>query len=186
MNAKKNSPQQASPARDELAWEALRYVAGEMSSAEAAAFEGRMEEEQAVREAVSQAVALGEAILRAAEPAQRAPSERLAAAPQPSWSQALGWMAAGALAASLTFVAFGFFREPPPSGGSATAGGASSIRSEDLSLAWSALSASGWTSPTEFETVPADRAWQGPRVAFENLDTIPTWLLAGVATSPVP
>lgn len=48
-------------ANDDRHWQAFRYVAGEMTAAEEACFEERLADDQAVREAVEQAVALHEA-----------------------------------------------------------------------------------------------------------------------------
>lgn len=56
--------------RDELAWLAFRYVADELGSDEQAAFEDRLDRDQAAREAVAEAVALA-AAMAVAVPAHR-------------------------------------------------------------------------------------------------------------------
>ena len=53
---------------DELAWQAFQYVAGELQSDELAAFEARLADDQAAREAVAEAVELGEAASLALQP----------------------------------------------------------------------------------------------------------------------
>lgn len=56
----------ASDPRGDLFWLAFRYVAGEMDADESAAFEDRLAHDQTARESVADAVALTEAVTRAA------------------------------------------------------------------------------------------------------------------------
>ncbi|MCI0359310.1 MAG: hypothetical protein L0211_12600 [Planctomycetaceae bacterium] len=96
--------------RDDLDLLAFRYVAGEMRPEEAGEFELRMAEDQAARDAMSQAVALAERLLEA-RPAQE-PLVRTRPVGPPAAAVArrhalrniarpLGWMTAGAAAALL-------------------------------------------------------------------------------------
>ncbi len=50
-------------ASSDLSWLALRYICGELSDAETAAFELRLDEDQAAREAVARAVELAGAVV---------------------------------------------------------------------------------------------------------------------------
>jgi hypothetical protein len=75
--------------RPEVHWLAFQYVCGELPADDAAAFERRLEDDQAAREAVAEAVGLTEAVtfLSPAMATPRRPAR-----------YALGWMAAGAAA----------------------------------------------------------------------------------------
>ncbi len=95
--------------REELQWLAFRYVAGEMNAAEAEAWERRLADDQAVRDAVCQEVALT-GRLAAASPqdvgAHEAdfPQTTVTRSAIPKGSRhavlrALGWMSLGAAAA---------------------------------------------------------------------------------------
>src|SRR5262245_38899044 len=84
--------------RDDLDLSAFRYVAGEMTPVEAAAFEGRLADDQTARDAVSRAVGLSQLMASAAPAADPAAPVRKSAA---VWMQPLGWMAIGAAAAVL-------------------------------------------------------------------------------------
>jgi anti-sigma-K factor RskA len=109
---------------DDLDWLAFRYVAGEMNPAEAAAFEGRLADEQSVREAVCRAVALSDR-LAAAMPVQMEASQASVpslASNQSSWRRsalrAAGWMSLGAAAALIGIVVArpGFLFRPGTNG----------------------------------------------------------------------
>ncbi|HZN36840.1 MAG TPA: hypothetical protein VFB80_23585 [Pirellulaceae bacterium] len=84
--------------RDELDLLAFRYVAGELTPAEAAAFEPRLADDQAAQVAVSRAVGLSQRLASAAPPADQAAPARKSAL---VWAQPLGWMAIGAASAVL-------------------------------------------------------------------------------------
>lgn len=81
--------------RDELAWLAFQYVAGDFSPAGAEQFEERLATDQAAREAVAEAVELLHAV-RAAEASEPVVA---VAARQTIWSQKLVWISTGAAAA---------------------------------------------------------------------------------------
>jgi len=84
---------------EELDWLAFRYAAGELDAAEAEAFEVRLSDQQAAREALARAVELTQ-IVAAAEaqcgdfvvPVSRTKNE---------WNSRLSWMAIGGLASLL-------------------------------------------------------------------------------------
>ncbi|MCI0355640.1 MAG: hypothetical protein L0099_11470, partial [Acidobacteria bacterium] len=95
--------------REELQWLAFRYVAGEMNAAEAEAWERRLADDQAARDAVCQGVALT-GRLAAASPHNAGAREAdfppttvtRGAVPKSSRHaalRALGWMSLGAAAA---------------------------------------------------------------------------------------
>src|SRR5262245_16159830 len=85
-------------AGDELAWLAFRFIAGEMTADETTAFELRLADDQAAREAVAAAVELFHAVC-AAEAAE--PVVAVAAKERSTWSQKVTWVASGAVAAAL-------------------------------------------------------------------------------------
>jgi hypothetical protein len=85
----------------ELDWSAFCYAAGEMTEAEAAAFELRLADDQTAREALARAVELTQAVATAEslEPVvvvRSQPSGR-----DWNWSGRLGWMALGSAASLL-------------------------------------------------------------------------------------
>ncbi len=88
------------PDGSDLSWTAFRYVAGETSSAEADAFEARLADDQAAREAVAAAVELSGAIALL-DPVAAFPSR-----PRKRGSRAMVWVATG-IAAGL-MLGFGF------------------------------------------------------------------------------
>lgn len=79
-----------------LPWQAFCYLAGDLDPAEAAAFEARLADDQAAREAVAQAVELVQAIAAAESQLERAvvPASRSC----PAWRSRLAWVAIGGLA----------------------------------------------------------------------------------------
>lgn len=94
---------QATDRADELNWLAFRYVANELSGDERDAFELRLVEEQAAREAVAAAVELSQAVLLVEESAVRpAPAPR-------SWRLAAAWMSLGACVCLAVVFAGRFF-----------------------------------------------------------------------------
>lgn len=104
----------------ELAWQAFRYIAAEMTSDETDAFELRLADDQTAREAVASVTALADAtavalssstLLQGVAAMSLAPQVSLAAAddvatsamhrPAQRWWQPLAWMAVGAAASAL-------------------------------------------------------------------------------------
>jgi len=85
---------------NELDWSAFCYAAGEMSESEAAAFELRLAEDQAAREALARAVELTQAVA-AAESLEPVVTLNQPAAKELTWSRRLAWMAIGSAASLL-------------------------------------------------------------------------------------
>jgi hypothetical protein len=85
---------------NELDWSAFCYAAGEMSESEAAAFELRLAEDQAAREALARAVELTQAVA-AAESLEPVVALKQPAANELTWSRRLAWMAIGSAASLL-------------------------------------------------------------------------------------
>jgi hypothetical protein len=90
--------------RDELAWLAFQYVAGELPAAAADQFEERLALDQTAREAVAQSVELYHAVA-AVEAATTVGVVTIAAKEKSTWSQRLVWLSTGAAAAALLAVA---------------------------------------------------------------------------------
>src|SRR5947207_5663100 len=87
----------------DLDWLAFQYVSGELTPAEAAAFEQTLAEDQAAREAVASVVQTADAVL-ALEPSHSAMICQ--SNPQRStWRERARWMVAGAAAACVAIVA---------------------------------------------------------------------------------
>ena len=91
-------------AHDELTWLAFRYVAGELSAAEAELFEEQLATDQTAREAVATSVELYHAVAAAEATVPAAPLT-IAAKARNTWSQRLVWLATGASAAAILVVA---------------------------------------------------------------------------------
>ncbi len=149
---------------NELDWTAFCYAAGELSAPDAEAFELRLADDQAAREALARAVELTQAVA-AAETLQ--PVE-VAKTGRSLWGKRLVWMAVGS-AASLLAVAFVSQLDLSPN----------SPDDGELAAAWSqtrqelsvASDANHWLSEeTEVEA------------ANEDLDLIatPDWMTAAV------
>jgi hypothetical protein len=84
---------------DDLDWQAFAYAAGELSAAEAEAFESRLCDEQPAREALARAVELTQIVAAAESQAEICvtPATRAAF----DWNRRLSWMAVGGVAALL-------------------------------------------------------------------------------------
>jgi ferric-dicitrate binding protein FerR (iron transport regulator) len=84
---------------NELDWSAFCYAAGELSPAEAEAFEQRLASDQAAREALARAVQLTQAVASAESlvPVVLRPASR-------DWGRRLAWMAIGSAASLLVAV----------------------------------------------------------------------------------
>jgi hypothetical protein len=82
---------------NELDWSAFCYAAGEMSPADAEAFEARLATDQTAREALARAVELTETVATA-----ESLGAVVAVRQRPAvWSRRLGWMAVGSAASLL-------------------------------------------------------------------------------------
>ena len=140
-------------------WLAFRYIAGELSGEETAAFETELEVSQVAREAVARAVELSQAVAIAesqqvelVEVASRSTSRK-------SWIYGIGWIGAGAVAASVAGVVW-WNMQGPLSG------------TPELAKTWADVRAVEPVSPVLEELVEP-----GPVL---DADAAPSWMTAGV------
>ncbi|MBI1902044.1 MAG: hypothetical protein HYS13_13155 [Planctomycetia bacterium] len=179
--------------RDELLFLAYRYLAGELSPDECAAFEGRLAVDQAARESLAQASQLAESVHLACEadvvsPAfagsaaddRRAPTTRTRRGWfRRGWIARVGWMATGAAAVALVYFAI-------------RPNGAPTSPHADPAAAALALV---WAQQPSAIAEPADDEWPGEQssgddaaVAAGGADEpevvhIPQWMLAAVSAA---
>jgi hypothetical protein len=178
---------------DELDLLAFRYVAGEMAPHEACAFEARLVDDQAAREAVSRAVGLTQRLVEAGPSAPQAvpmpdigaPSAKLIrrgsllTAVRP-----LGWMVAGAAAALLIVSLLGWRATPTnhaprrvtPQEGSRSPPAADA-------LVWARLQSSDAWTTAELERWLAEPEFLIAEDAGERLPSpeLPAWVFAARA-----
>lgn len=182
--------------QSELDWQAFRYVAGEMTADEAAAFEERLASDQESREALSRAVELTERLAEAAPVATAVVALPDPARPkaQSVWrrsllraAQPLAWMAAGAAAALLVVNLSGWSARPPiePGSGTRTHAAAGKRPTADAAL-WARLQAGGdWATPDlarwleESATLAADEREDSVQSA-----DVPSWIFATSNSPP--
>jgi hypothetical protein len=173
---------------DEPIFLAYRYLAGELSPPECAAFEDRLAADQASREALAQATQLAESVHLACEAGaaaldavgatrddHRAPATPLGR----RWLERAGWMATGAAAVALTYFAI---RQQ----------GALPERSDPAAEAL----VSAWVQqPPVIAFEPADEEWSGEPSDDEaavasgeepEFVHIPGWMLAAVSAAQGP
>jgi len=102
----------SSPAPDEpLSWLAFRYVANELTDAEAAQFELRLENDQAAREAVAAAVELTQTMAWVEREETPAPLSTVAGTEHGRrYLAAFGWLLAGSLACLVGLTIVNHFR----------------------------------------------------------------------------
>jgi len=141
-------------------WLAFRYIAGELSGDETAAFEAELETSQGAREAVARAVELSQAVAIA----ESQQVELVEAAPKhssrKSWIYGIGWIVTGAVAAS---VAGAVWWNLP----------GSQLVNSNIAENWAAVRAIDPPSPAV--EAPAEL---GP--ALDAADVAPSWMTAGV------
>lgn len=162
------------PMLDELDWLAFQYVIGELSEADRVAFELRLEDDQAAREAVARAVELSAAILVHPSAFQHPAVAGLAsAAPRGSIRKMAAWV--GALAAAV-LVGLALWPKPtlPPAHG---------VGESDVALAWNQLrQAEEAVTPTIEPADDIESDWMvDDEVDDEPVAAPPSWLVAGVA-----
>jgi hypothetical protein len=161
--------------RDDLDLSAFRYVAGEMTPAQAAAFETRLADDQVARDAVSRAVGLSQLVASAAPMADPpAPARRSALV----WMQPLGWMAIGAAAAVLAVSVFSRPvarpNNPAPAMNAQPTGGRSPV---DV-LVWARLQSDQELTAAELERW-LDEPVESSDVEEPSLNSeVPSWVLA--------
>lgn len=168
-----NDPEQF-PGSDELHWLAFRYATGELNAEEEAAFEERLAEDQAAREALAQAVELHQALLfiAADQSAHRQPVRRVAI-----WVAAL---AACLLAAiGLTWLAASRWTHTP---GPQDPLVAADAQAAEVARAYGAIRQQLERDALVAE--PAPRLAQETGVDDETLTTepsVPSWMLTAVS-----
>jgi hypothetical protein len=140
-------------------WLAFRYIAGELSDDEAVAFEAELETSQIAREAVARAVELSQAVAIA----ESQPVELVEAASQnisrKSWIYGIGWIAAGALAASIAGAVWWNMQGP------------TTATSELAKI---------WVDTPPAEVPPTIERLPDSSPLVETADAAPSWMTAGV------
>lgn len=158
------------PDDPDLPWTAFRYIAGELPPEEAAAFEARLGDDQAAREAVAAAVELAGAV------ALLGPVETIPMRPRRRVTRATAWVATGIAAGLL--LGFGLDRlvlHPPATLGPRMA--------EEVVFTWSNLRRQTTESdPLAYQLAlndePAD-----PGMDSGGDEEVPSWM-AELATLP--
>jgi hypothetical protein len=153
--------------QNDLDWRAFRYVAGEMTAAETAAFEGELAENLGAAEAVARAVELTTTVATVERLATPAIARRSAA----SWSLRLSWLAAG-IAATVAAVLVSQVEWSSP--------GQIEKSSAQLAEAWSASQDDHqWSADLAAdEALPNDG--DGVDENSVDLPAAPGWMLAAV------
>jgi len=158
---------------------AFRYIAGEMTPEEAAAFETRLADDQTAQMAVSRAVGLSQKLATAAPPiAEQAALKRKPARKSALvWAQPLAWMAIGAAAAVL---AVNLFSRPakgpggaPPTTNVQPTGGSSSVDALVFARLQSEQDGAAELERWLDQTAVVDEADESPLAA-----EVPSWVLA--------
>jgi hypothetical protein len=182
----------------ELDWLAFRYVAGEMTAQEAIALEQRLADDQEAREAVGRAVGLAQRLAEARPPDRdyirsagsgSAPGNPGIKTLRGRLVRAVGWMAAGAAAASLVF-SLARSTGPVPSeaavksSGTLDASRAGPVERVPDAEALGLLQASdAWTAHTERWLSEAKSPIANDSPDLRNLPSVPPWLLTAAAGS---
>jgi hypothetical protein len=143
-------------------WLAFRYIAGELTDEELASFEAELESSQVAREAVARAVDLSQAIAIAESHQVELVEAASRVVARKSWIYGIGWMGAGAAAASVVGAVWWNMQEQK------------SAKSE-LAEIWISVKA---TEPIP----PAVEKLADPRSMVEvaEADVAPSWMTAGV------
>ncbi len=168
----------------ELDWSAFCYAAGEMTADEAAAFEARLADDQAAREALARAVELTEVVASAESLAPAVVVRSQASV----WTKRLTWMAIGSAASLLVALVW--------------SGAWSWLASETVASAEQARLAAAWSQtrqelaesdsdlwyPRHFaasEAEEPDAVLPTPVDDADLLDSVtPTWMTAAVESYP--
>jgi len=184
----------------ELDWLAFRYVAGEMTAQEASELELRLADDQEAREAVCRAVGLAQRLADAGPPGRdypravrsaRDPVTRGIMSFRGGVARAVGWMTAGAVAATLAFwlaPSSGHVSTEPTlkSSGEFEAARAGPVERVHDAEAWGLLQASdAWTAHTERWLSEAKSPIINDSPDLRNPPRVPPWLLAAAAGSNV-
>ena len=143
-------------------WLAFRYIAGELSGDEVASFEVELETSQIAREAVARAVDLSQAIAIAESQQVELVEAASRVARRKSWMYGIGWLGAGAVAASVAGAVW-WNMQGPQTGKS------------ELAEIWIAVKVTEPTPPVVEKPVePASI------VDVAEADVAPSWMTAGV------
>ena len=142
-------------------WLAFRYIAGELSSEETAAFEAELETSQVAREAVARAVELTQAVAKAESHDVELVESAARKARDRPWYHGIGWIGAGAAAASVAG-AIWWNMQGPKTGTS------------ELAKIWTVLP----VEPTL--SVPEEPVETTPVLDAVGLNAAPSWMTAGV------
>ena len=143
-------------------WLAFRYVAGELSGEEAAAFEAELETSQVSREAVARAVELTHAVAIAEFHGVALVESATRPSPRKSWTYGIVWMGAGAVAASVAGAVWWNMQSP--------ATGTSEL-------------AERWTEARSVEPAPTaidESVETTPVLDVAQPDVAPSWMTSGV------
>ncbi|MGI8981886.1 MAG: hypothetical protein ACR2FY_21860 [Pirellulaceae bacterium] len=149
-------------AEDDREWLAFRYIAGELTGEDAAAFEAELETSQVAREAVARAVDLSQAVAIAESYHVELVESAARTVQRNSWIYGIGWIGAGAAAAASVAGAVWWNMQGPTTGTSELA--------------------EIWTKARAVEQIPAvteEPAESGPVLDAEP-DVAPSWMTAGV------
>jgi hypothetical protein len=181
-----------SECHSELDWSAFCYAAGELASAEAAAFEQRLAEEQPAREALARAVELTQAVAAAEtlEPVVVVQTGRSLWG-RSQWGRRLAWMAVGSAASLLITAVIGTAWKQTgstvPAGTGDLAAAWSQTRQELSSASDGGLGENGLWYPDHFEAMSSRAESQGnsqdDSPDDEALVATPAWLTAAVLGS---
>ena len=184
----------------ELDWLAFRYVAGEMTAREASDLELRLADDQEAREAVCRAVGLAQRLADAGPPdrdyphvvrSARDPANRGIMGLHGRVARAVGWMAAGAVAATLAFWLApsngpGTMEPSLRSSGTPEVARAGPVERVHDAEAWGLLQASdAWTAHSERWLSEAKSPIANDSPDPRNPPSVPSWLLAAAAGSNV-
>lgn len=169
---------------EQIAWQAFRYVAGEMNEQQSEDFEQVLDQRQTAREMVAQVIELVESIRwreRSREPVVVAGTQ---------WQRVIpiGWMSLGAAACLLFMVGFGYLSEQPGSVPLAEKSPASPAQTSE-ELPTEVALAAVQLSPLEFEF--AENWDDEPSYDETELDestqtvddvAIPAWMVTAVSS----
>ena len=143
-------------------WLAFRYIAGELTGEDAVAFEAELETSQVAREAVARAVELTQAVALAESHDVELVESAARTDRRKSWVYGIGWIGAGAAAASVAGAVWWNMQGPKT--------GTSEL-------------AEIWTAARSVEATPTaidDPVETGPVLDVAEPDAAPSWMTAGV------
>jgi anti-sigma-K factor RskA len=169
--------------QSDLDWLAFCYAAGELSVADAEAFEARLADDQSAREAVARAVELTQ-IVAAAE-AQSGDFVTPAARTTSDWNTRLSWMAIGGLASVLLALLWSGIVGPT---WKTAQRGANAASQQTLALAWNETraqianvrEAGLWPSVGTASTDVEDEVASDFQVDDGSVEEAPSWMMAAL------